>query len=357
MTFTLAPPSSHEQFAADAAPIARAHRRIGLAMLATSLAGSAVWFEWRVASMTWHPLAVAALLTELAGAVIGLVVAVALATAHDPRRYLAHRLGDGSEFARAVADAVGRTRHHDLHHDIRTVVRAARRSVRRELADYAMGAVLVDGARRLVAVVAVAVGLLVGSAPTGLPGPVAIVGLASAVVGMSAAHTLLSGGVIRPGDRTRWTFASLGELLGREDLDGVAPRRWVGAVATVVFLDVAVALRGMSDRWTHGLEPMDREPRAIAMLAALALVVGALYTMATTTPPRLDNAHLVARRIEERTARQSVLGAAVCVGLVGLVAGILPGSVDPADHDPRRVEQIEQLDPSAGVGRSIGGGG
>jgi hypothetical protein len=356
MTITLATSSSHEQPTTETTPIARAHRHIGLASLAVSVAGSAVWFGWRVGTLRWRPLGIALLATELAATAIGVVVAAALAAARHPRRRLAERRGDGSEFALAVADTVGRTRHHDLHHDVRSVVRAARRSVRRDLADYAMGAVLVDGARRLIAVVVVAACLLAGSTPFDVPGVAPLAGLASALIGMSAAHVFLSGGRIRPGDRVRWSFASLGELLGREDLDGVAPRRWVGAVATVVSLDVAVALRGMSDRWTHGLQPMDREPRVVAMLVALAFVVGALYTMATTAAPRLDNAHLVSRRMEERTARQSVLGAAVCVGLVGLVAGVLPGSVDPADHDPRRVEQIEQLDPSAVRHGAVGGG-
>ena len=48
------------------------------------------------------------------------------------------------------------------------------------------------------------------------------------------------------------------------------------------------------------------------------------------------------RGVEERTARQSVLGATVCVGLIGLLAGILPGSVDPADDDPGGVEHVVQ---------------
>ena len=168
---------------------------------------------------------------------------------------------------------------------------------------------------------------------------------------MSIAHSLLSNGRVRIGDRVRWTYSTLGEVVASEDLDGVAPRSWVGTVATVVLVNVAVALRGMSDRWTHGLPHMGDEERVVAMLFALGLAVGALYTMATTDPPELDNAHLAPRRLEERTARQSVLGATVCVGLIGLLAGILPGSVDPADDDPGRIEHVVQLDADVGAGR------
>ena len=70
------------------------------------------------------------------------------------------------------------------------------------------------------------------------------------------------------------------------------------------------------------------------MVWAGLVVIGGLYTLRTIPTPKLGNAHLVARRLEERTARQSALGAAVCLGLVGLLAGILPGSVDPGADDP-----------------------
>ena len=66
----------------------------------------------------------------------------------------------------------------------------------------------------------------------------------------------MSDGRIRIGDRVRWTYSTLGEVVAREDLDGVAPRSWVGTVATIVLVNIAVALRGMSDRWTHGLPHM-----------------------------------------------------------------------------------------------------
>ncbi len=339
-------------------PVAGSRRRVatGYAALACSLAGWCGWLAWRVLHLDLHLVPVAVLVFEAAGVVIGVMVAVALAGSDQHRRYLTdeHELDDHAvsrRFAFAVADIVGRTRAEDLHHDVRTVVRAARQSMRRHRADYAMAAVVIDGPRRLGIVVMAVAALLFGVSPFPVPPTAALVAAAVGIVGMSLAHVLLSGGRIRIGDRLRWTYSTLGEVVAREDLEGVAPRSWVGTVATIVLVNVAVALRGMSDRWTHGLPHMGDDARMVAMLFALGLVVGALYTMATTDAPDLDNAHLAPRRMEERTARQSVLGATVCVGLVGLIAGILPGSVDPADHDPGGVEHVVERDAGAGVVR------
>jgi hypothetical protein len=204
--------------------------------------------------------------------------------------------------------------------------------------------VVIDGPRRLWIVAAAVVGLLIGTGPFPWPPTAALACAGAGIAGMSLAHRFLSGGRIRIGDRIRWTYSSLGEVVVREDVDGVAPRYWVGTVATIVLVNVAVALRGMSDRWTHGLAPMGDDERVVAMLFALCLVLGALYTLATTEPPEVDNAHLAPRRLEERTARQSVLGVTVCAGLIGLVAGILPGSVDTADDDAGRIEHVVEGD-------------
>ncbi len=357
MTTTLATTSPPETArpGAPVAVVAPARRRLGFASLGAGLSGSLVWFGWWLAHLEPNPFQLVVLLLSLGGSFAGVAIAIGLVTARMPRDVLTRTSSgvettDPSRFAWAVADVVGRTRANDLHHDVRGVVRAARRSIRRSPADYAMAAVLIDGALRLLTVVTVGGALLLGLPPIPAPGSVALVGLAVGVAGMSLSHAILSGGRIRIGDRIRWSFSSLGEVIGREDLAGVAPRRWVGTIATIVGLNLAVALRGISDRWTHGLQPMADDQRVVAMLAALTLVVGALYTLATTEEPRLDNAHLVSRRLEERTARQSVLGAAVCVGLIGLIAGILPGRVDTADDDPRRVEQVEQPDPVTGLG-------
>jgi hypothetical protein len=193
-------------------------------------------------------------------------------------------------------------------------------------------------------------GLLIGVSPMPVPALPALASLAIGVGGLSLATVVLSEGRIALGDRLRWTYGSIGELLIREDLEGVAPRRWVGTVGTIVVVNLAVALRGMSDRWTHGLPTMPNDMRVVAMVYAMTLVAGSLFTLVTTAAPQLDNAHLVSRRLEERTARQSALGGALCVGLIGLLAGILPGCIDPGDDHPRRVEHVTQSENGAAVG-------
>ena len=90
--------------------------------------------------------------------------------------------------------------------------------------------------------------------------------------------------------------------------------------------------------------------RVVAMVYAMTLVVGSLYTLVTTAAPQLDNAHLVSRRLEERTARQSALGGALCVGLIGLLAGILPGCVDPGDDHAGRIEHVTEREVGSAVG-------
>jgi hypothetical protein len=327
-----------------------AARAAGVFALATSTLGWAGWLMWRVVTLDVQPIAVLSLLLELLGAAVAIVVGVGMAAAGQPRSVYEQLTAASHRFGFAAADTVGRTRAEDLRRDVRVAVRAGRRSLRRPLPDYVMAAVLIDAPRRLAMVLVVTVGLLVGRPPMDLPPLPALAALVIAVSATAVAHCLLSGGRIRVGDRLRWTYSALGEIVVGDDVDGVAPRRWVGILAAAVVLDLAIALRGISDRWTHGLPPMTDEPRLAAIGAALVLLAGAVFTLLTTSSPELEQAHLVPRRIEERTARQSALGAAVCVGLVGLLAGILPGSVDPAHHDPLRVEQITERDSGAGRG-------
>lgn len=313
--------------------------RAGVALLLAGTCGYGVWFAWRVLTLDAHVIPIAAALLELIGAACGVVVALALSRRTDVRTVHGGDERDPRRFAFAVADLVGRTRAEDVRRDLRTFT-GARRATSLSLADMAVASVLVDGPRRLTLVGVAVVGLLLGVSPLPVPSPIALVGLLLGVACVALATVVFGEGRIAPGDRLRWTYASLGELVVRDDLAGVAPRRWVGTVATIVVVDIAVALRGMSDRWTHGLPPMDDDARVVAMVLAMTLVAGALYTLATTPAPQLDNPHLVSRRLEERTARQSALGAAMCVAVIGLVAGILPGCVDPADDDATRIEHV-----------------
>jgi hypothetical protein len=307
------------------------------------------WIAWRVATLPLHAVPVAAATIELGGAAIGVVVAFALATVDRSRATHDDDRRDPWCYAFAVADRVGRTRAADLHREVRSAARAARRGGRRTRADVAMGCVLVDGPRRLALIAVAVLGLLIGVSPMPVPTAPALVALGIGVGGMSLAMGILSQGRIAVGDRLRWTYGSIGELLIRDDVDGVAPRRWVGTVGTIVVVNLAVALRGMSDRWTHGLPTMANDMRVVAMVYAMTLVVGALYTLVTTAAPQLDNAHIVSRRLEERTARQSALGGAMCVGLIGLIAGILPGCVDPGDDHATRIEHVTEREVGSAV--------
>lgn len=317
-------------------------RRAGLAVMVVGVLGWLGWIAWRLATLVQHPIPIAALAIELGGAAIGVVVAVALATVDQSRVTFHDDRRDPWRYAFAVADRIGRTRATDLHREVRSAATAARRGGKRTAADIAMGCVLIDGPRRLAMIVVVVVGLLLGVSPVPVPTVPALVSLAIGVGGLALASVVLSERRIAVGDRLRWTYASIGEFLIRDDVEGVAPRRWVGTVGTIVIVNLAVALRGMSDRWTHGLPTMPNDLRVVAMAGAMTLVLGALYTLVTTAAPQLDNAHLVSRRLEERTARQSVLGGALCIGLVGLLAGVLPGCVDAGDDHAGRIEHVTQ---------------
>ena len=325
--------------------LASGRRHAGILCLTVAGSASVAWLGWRAAHLGLHPIELLVFAAELVSVVSGLTIGLGLAGASQPREVLINDPRESFRFAFAVADLVGRTRMSDLRVDLvasyRTLLMDARR-----LPDLSMAAVLTDGPRRLLVVGCLTLAMVLGVAPIPVPPLWAICcGIASMVL-MSGAHVLLGGGRIRFGDRIRWSSAALGEVCSGVDLDGVAPRRWVGTVAAVVVLNLAIALRGMSDRWTHGLAPMEADDRHITLLIAIFVVFGGLYTLRTTTAPQLANSHLVSRRTEERTAREAALGGAVAIGMIGLLAGILPGNVDAADHDPPGVEQISDRDPA-----------
>ena len=325
-------------------------RRIGIALMVVGIGGWLGWIAWRITTLGLSTIPILALLIELGGAAIGVVVAFALANVERPRATFEDDRRDPWRYAFAVADRVERTRAEDLHREVRSAAGAARRRGNKSRADLAMGCVLIDGPRRLAMIVVAVLGLLIGVSPLPVPSVASLVSLAIGVGGLSAATVVLSQGRIAVGDRLRWTYGSIGELLIRDDVEGVAPRRWVGTVGTIVVVNLAVALRGMSDRWTHGLPTMENDMRIMAMVYAMTLVAGSLFTLVTTAAPQLDNAHLVSRRLEERTARQSALGGALCVGLIGLLAGILPGCVDPGDDHAGRIEHVTERQVGSAVG-------
>lgn len=327
----------------DSEHVGRAARpsRVVALLVSAALIGWSAWLTWRLTNFAPSPVSVLALVVELTGWVAATLVISGLAgaPAADPGE---HPVGP-SRYASVVAVRMGAVRSEESRADLIATLRRMRTGSVTP-ADRTMLGVLIDGPRRLLIVVTLSLAMLFGVAPMPVPPWWA---LAAVLVGSAcAAGALLSaaGGALQPGDRTRWSFAATGELVAPPDRSDVAPRSWVGTVAVIVVLSVVVALRGLSDRWTHGLPSMDDGERLVAMTWAAAIVAGGLFTLRTIPEPQLDNAHVVARRLEERTARRSAVGAALGAGLVGLVAGVLPGGVDAADDQPLRIESVAEIE-------------
>lgn len=328
----------------------------GLTALGAAVTTSIAWLGWRVSHLGLHPIELAFFVAEIVSVVTGIVVGLGLASSSWSPSSTIAPVADRREsfrFAFAVTDACGRPRPTDLRSDTARSWRAVWGGDT-DLSALATAAVLCDGPRRLLLIVSLTLALLFGVAPVGVPPIWAVVCAVAALGAMSWAHVLLSAGRIRIGDRVRWSSAALGEVCSGTDCAGVAPRRWVGTVAAVVTLNLAIGLRGMSDRWTHGLAAMAPDGRLVTLLLAEMIVLGGLYTLRTTNAPQLDNAHLVSRRIEERTARQSAVGATVALGLIGLAAGVLPGGLDTSDKQPLPVEHVSDQYSSQDPDRSSG---
>lgn len=323
--------------------------RIGVALAVGGVTAQLVWLAWRVANLPVNLVALVVLVSEVAGVAATVAITVAMASAGRPRSTYVDDPRDSHRFAFAVADIVGRTRTTDVHRDVVCAVRSVPRRRPRRSAEVAMAAVYLEGPRRLLLVGALSFGLLLGSAPMPVPPWWAIAAAATGGGVVAASLVALGAGRIRLGDRLRWSYSSIGEAVGARDVDGVAPRRWVGTMASMVVVNLAIALRGTSDRWTHGLDPMPSDERLVAMALAILAVAGALFTMFTIQAPVLDETRR-SRRLEERASRQSLLGATVAIGLVGLLAGVLPGGVDAADDDTVRIEQLvdDEAEPVGG---------
>lgn len=328
----------------------RLRRAASWSCLGAGLALTVAWLGWRVTHLGLDPVAVTSLLIELSGLTAGTVVAIGLLRAATPRSVLAEQRRNPHRYALSVANGVGRTRSSDLQRDLRAAIdRLAERRVVGS-AERAMVGVLIDGPRRVALVGMLVIALLSGVAPMSMPPAWALACITAGSIAISASHVLAAPGRIGFGDRTRWSFAALGELFAPADHASMAPRRWIGTVGTVVVLSLAIALRGMSDRWTHGLPAMSDDERIVTLVWASLVVIGGLFTLRTIESPNLANAHLVSRRLEERGARRSALGAAVGVGVIGLVAGILPAGVDAGDVDPGRPEAVTERETGGVIG-------
>ena len=204
--------------------------------------------------------------------------------------------------------------------------RGSRAVVGPPVAVTAWALVAVEGIRRMMFVGLLVVVLLTGRFPFELPSWTMLAAPAVAVVSFSLSHWMLSGGLLRPGVRLRWSIASVGAGLGDGTSRSGLPIRWTATLATMIVLNLAVALRGLSDRWTHGLGPMPHHERVVAMLVSWWLVLVGFAALRILAKPSLGF-YGATRRLEETSTRRLALGTTLAVALVGFAAGVLPGGL------------------------------
>ncbi|MBT4985927.1 MAG: hypothetical protein HOJ85_08865 [Ilumatobacter sp.] len=194
------------------------------------------------------------------------------------------------------------------------------------LREAAWSVVALDGLRRLVTVITLVVVLFTGIAPFETPPPNRIAMLAVGIALLSIGHWLLSGGHVRPLARLIWSMASIGAGLGAGVSRSGLPIRWAMTMATLIALNISIALRGMSDRWTHGLGPMNDDARVTAMTVAFGLVAAGGIAMRRMPQPELGH-YGATRRLEESSVRRLTIGLTLVVAVIGFVAGLAPAEV------------------------------
>lgn len=200
---------------------------------------------------------------------------------------------------------------------------SSRRRSMPALNEAAWSVVATDGLRRMLFVGLLVAVLFSGRAPFEVPPWEAAVLLAGAMALLSTGHWMLSGGILRPGSRTMWSMASVGAGFGDGNSRTGLPIRWMATIATMVVLNLSVSLRGLSDRWTHGLGAMPHDERVIAMSTAFGVVMVGFAALRTLEQPDLGF-YGATRRLEEGSARRLALGATVGVAVLGFVVGVLP---------------------------------
>ena len=193
---------------------------------------------------------------------------------------------------------------------------------RPSLQQVAWSIVAVEGMRRMLAVVVVVAILFTGRSPFEVPPYEILALLVASQLALTLGHYLLSDGLIRPGARLRWSMASVGAGFGDGTSRTGLPIRWTSTLATMVVLNIVVSLRGLSDRWTHGLGAMAHDERVMAMAAAAWLVGWGFVALRALPQPELGY-YGATRRLEETSTRRLALGATLTVAAIGLIAGVL----------------------------------
>jgi hypothetical protein len=199
----------------------------------------------------------------------------------------------------------------------------ARRRVLPSPGEAAWAVVATDGLRKMLFVGVLVAVLFSGDAPFEVPSVEVAAMLVGAMALLALGHWVLSGGLLLPGSRTMWSMASVGAGFGDGNSRTGLPIRWMATIATMVVLNLSISLRGLSDRWTHGLEVMPRDERVLAMSAAFALVTTGFLALRTLEQPDLGF-YGATRRLEEGSARRLALGATVGIALLGFFVGVLP---------------------------------
>lgn len=307
-----------------------------------------LWLVWRVAATPLGALNLFVLVLEVAALLVSVVVSVALwsaprrtgSSAGSPARpdvlpdVFAELLGLGELGSVATHGAddtgeVARARRGLRLLDPRSGRSEAtpqHRAGRRLVAETAWALVAVEGIRRMLFAALLVTVLLSGRLPFELPGWSTLALVVGAQLLFALGHWLLSGGVVRPGTRLRWSMASVGAGFGDGTSRTGLPIRWTATLATMIVLNLAVSLRGLSDRWTHGLGPMPHDERVAAMVLSWWLVLVGFAALRTMVQPSLGF-YGATRRLEETSTRRLALGTTLAVAMVGFVAGVLPGGL------------------------------
>jgi hypothetical protein len=337
---------------ADGGAVIRAARWTGRLASVVGLAAWSIWIAWRVLSVPIGVVGVVVLVLEVAALLVSVVLSAALWSMNPPAmptvELRTRRSATPTALPDVLVDLLGVDELRDVGahgaDDTGEVARARtglrlldprtprtggspRPSVgRHRLAMTAWALVAVEGIRRMVFVAVLVAVLLTGRLPFEMPHWSVLAALIGAQASFAIAHWLLSGGVLRPGVRLRWSMATVGAGLGDGASRTGLPIRWTATLATMVVLNLAVALRGVSDRWTHGLGPMPHDERVAAMALSWWLVIVGFAALRILVKPSLGY-YGATGRLEEPSTRRLALGATLAIALVGFVAGALPSGL------------------------------
>jgi hypothetical protein len=318
-------------------------RLAGRLLAVAALVAWLVWLGWRVSSPMNGIVGFVVLLLEVGAFAVAAVISAALwhapATSATGAQRRASRRADVAlpeTMAVALALATDDLRSAPAGTDDTGEVAWARRGVsslrpssllgadRPSLGQVAWSVIAVEGMRRMLSVVVVVVVLFSGRSPFEVPPFEIVAVLVASQLALTLGHYLLSDGLIRPGARLRWSMASVGAGFGDGTSRTGLPIRWTSTLATMVVLNIVVSLRGISDRWTHGLGAMAHGERVMAMAAAAWLVGWGFVALRALAQPELGY-YGATRRLEETSTRRLALGATLTVAAVGLIVGGLPG--------------------------------